>query len=96
MSKLNLASWPTLTFVLEGALGSDVTLQVAPQTYWQTNSPKAGYATLVLYTGDSPSILGLPLMNNYFTVFDRSVDKGLGVVGFATINTTSRNGLHQS
>jgi hypothetical protein len=85
MSKLNLAAWPALTFVLEGALGNDVTLQVAAHTYWQTNSPKAGYASLVLYTGDSPSILGLPLMNNYFTVFDRSVDKGLGVVSFAKI-----------
>jgi hypothetical protein len=85
MSKLNLADWPALTFVLEGALGTDVTLQVAAHTYWQTNSPKAGYASLVLYSGDSSSILGLPLMNNYFTVFDRSVDKGLGVVSFAKI-----------
>jgi len=86
MSKLNLAAWPTLTFILEGALGADVTLQVAPNTYWQTNSPKAGHATRVLYTQDSsPSILGLPLMNNYLTVFDRSVHKGFGVVSFAKI-----------
>ena len=85
MSKLKLADWPVLTFVLEGALGNDVTLEVTPQTYWQTNAPKAGHATLVFYTGDSQSILGLPLMNNYFTVFDRSVDKGLGVVSFARI-----------
>jgi hypothetical protein len=85
MSKLNLADWPVLTFVLEGALGSDVTLEVTPQTYWQTNAPNAGHATLVFDTGDSPSILGLPLMNNYFTVFDRSVHKGLGVVSFAKI-----------
>jgi len=85
MNQLNLAAWPTLNLVLEGALGADITLQVAPDTYWQTNSPKAGYASLVIFTGDSPSILGLPLMNNYFTVFDRSVDQGLGVVSFATI-----------
>jgi len=31
------------------------------------------------------SILGLPLLNNYFTIFDRSVDKGLGAIAFATI-----------
>jgi hypothetical protein len=85
MSKLDLSAWPPLTFVLEGALGSDVALQVAANTYWQTNSPKAGYATLVFYAGDSEAILGLPLMNNYFTVFDRSVDKGHGVVSFAKI-----------
>ena len=89
MSKLDLASWPTITFVLEGALGTDVKLDVTADTYWQLNSPKAGYATAVMY-GDNgqsggQSILGLPLMNNYFTVFDRSVDKGLGVISFAPI-----------
>jgi hypothetical protein len=30
------------------------------------------------------SILGLPLMNNYYTLFDRSVDPS-GVIRFATI-----------
>jgi hypothetical protein len=89
MSKLDLSVWPTLTFVLEGALGADVKLQVTPDTYWQTNSPKPGYATAVLSgdngQGKGQSILGLPLMNNYFTIFDRSVDKGLGVISFASI-----------
>jgi len=87
MSQLDLSAWPNITFVLEGALGTDVNLVVTPQTYWQTNSPKAGYATAVLFgdnnQGDGQSILGLPLMNNYFTIFDRSVNKGLGVVSFA-------------
>lgn len=85
MSKLKLDDWPVLTFVLEGALGHDVTLKVTPQTYWQTNAPKAGHASLAFGKEDDGSILGLPLMNNYFTVFDRSVDKGLGVVSFAKI-----------
>ncbi len=85
MSRLKLDDWPVLTFVLEGALGSDVTLEVTPQTYWQTNAPKAGHASLAFGKEDGPSILGLPLMNNYFTVFDRSVNKGRGVVSFARI-----------
>jgi hypothetical protein len=89
MSKLNLAALPTLTFVLEGALGSDVKLVIPPSNYWQTNAPKAGYATAVIFgdqgQGKGQSILGLPLMNSYFTVFDRSVDRGLGVVSFAPI-----------
>jgi hypothetical protein len=89
MSKLDLNEWPAITFVLEGALGKDVELEVAPETYWQTHTPKAGYAVAVL-SGDSgdgggQSILGLPLMNNYFTIFDRSVNKGRGVVSFAKI-----------
>jgi Eukaryotic aspartyl protease len=89
LSKLDLAAWPTLTFVLEGALGTDVNLEVTPETYWQTNAPKPGYATAVLFgdngQGGGQSILGLPLMNNYFTIFDRSVDKGLGAISFAPI-----------
>ncbi len=99
MSKLNLADWPTLTFVLEGALGTDVKLEVAPANYWQSNAPKAGYATAVLFgdngQGGGPSILGLPLMNGYFTIFDRSVDRGLGAIGFAPINgsDSTRSGV---
>jgi Eukaryotic aspartyl protease len=87
MSALNLSSWPTITFVLEGALGVDVKLEVTADAYWQTNSPRPGYASASIYgddgQGKGQSILGLPLMSNYFTVFDRSVEKGLGVVSFA-------------
>jgi hypothetical protein len=89
MSKLDLSDWPNITLVLEGALGPDVSLVMTPATYWQTNSPKQGFATAVISgdngQGGGQSILGLPLMNNYFTVFDRSVDRGLGVVSFAKI-----------
>jgi hypothetical protein len=89
MSKLDLSAWPTITFVLEGALGKDVELDITPNTYWQINSPKPGYAEAMISgdggDGQGSSILGLPLLNNYFTVFDRSVDKGLGVISFAKI-----------
>lgn len=89
MSGLDLASWPNLTFVLEGDSGSDVKLTVTPETYWQVNAPEKGYATAVLFgdggQGRGMSILGLPLMNNYFTIFDRSVDKGVGAIKFAPI-----------
>ena len=89
MSTLDLSVWPAVTFILEGALGTDVKLTVTPDTYWQTNAPKKGYASAALYgdngQGGGQSILGLPLMNNYFTIFDRSVDKGLGAISFAAI-----------
>jgi hypothetical protein len=82
--KLNLASWPTLKFVLEGSTG-DVTLEVWPQDYWQVNTGKVGYAMSALTVGDPGlAILGLPLMNPYFTVFDGEADNGRGVVKFAT------------
>jgi len=88
MEELNLSEWPTIVLVLEGALGEDVRLELTPDTYWQTNSPGLGLAAPAL--SGSPqmggqTILGLPLMNNYFTVFDRSTNRGKGVVSFAKI-----------
>jgi hypothetical protein len=89
VNSLKLANWPAITFVLEGDAGVDVKLTVTPDTYWQVNAPEKAYATAVLF-GDGgemkgQSILGLPLMNNYFTIFDRSVEHGLGAIKFAPI-----------
>ena len=66
-SALNLASWPNLTFVLQGDI-TDVTLQVTPQNYWQVNAPTVGAAMVAITPGqDGLAILGLPLMSNgYF------------------------------
>ncbi len=87
-SDINLAKWPTITFTLEGVDGVDVPLVVAPSTYWQFDSGTPGNAVfgIVNFGASAPSqsILGLPLLNNYFTVFDRSLDS-YGVVSFAKI-----------
>jgi hypothetical protein len=85
MGSLNRKLWPQLDFILEGVDG-DVRIEVSPQNYWQVNSPERGYATAPL-RGDGErlkgrSILGLPLMNGYFTIFDRSEDR-TGVVKFS-------------
>jgi Eukaryotic aspartyl protease len=88
-SKLDLAKWPVITFILGGLQGEDVRLDCSPDTYWQVNAPAPGQAVFQI-VGPGPqedqnqSILGLPLMNNYYTVFDRSEDKN-GVVLFAKI-----------
>ena len=87
-SDIDLAKWPTITFTLEGADGVDVPLTIAPSTYWQFDSGTPGNAIFAIgnfgATAPSQSILGLPLLNNYYTVFDRSLDS-YGVVGFAKI-----------
>lgn len=84
-SQLNLSQWPTISFTLVGDSGQDVTLSVSPQTYWQVDCPSAGQALFGITSGNLPqSILGLPLMNNYFCVFDRSTDP-YGVIRFAPI-----------
>ena len=83
MSDLQLDSWPTITFVLQGDSG-DVKLDVPPSNYWQVNSQQAGFAAAAISPG-TPGlvILGLPLMNGYFTLFDGEADGGQGVVKFA-------------
>jgi hypothetical protein len=84
MSSLNLASWPTISFVLEGDAG-DVKLDVPPSNYWQVNAQQAGSAAAAITVGQPGlAILGLPLMNGYFTIFDGEADGGKGVVKFAT------------
>jgi len=89
-SLLNLAEWPTITFNLTGANGGSVALVCSPQTYWQEDFPKPGQAAFQIAAAGSQdpvnqSILGLPLMNNYYTVFDRSQGAGSGIVRFASI-----------
>jgi hypothetical protein len=82
-SRVNLAQWPVLTFVLQGDTG-DIGIDVAPENYWQMDAWETGTAACGLWRGSGEqSILGLPLMNGYLTIFDCSVNHGLGVVRFA-------------
>jgi hypothetical protein len=85
-SSLNLSDWPDISFVMQGADGTDVTLTCAPSTYWQTNATSQGDAVFQINNGGSfpMSILGLPLFNNYYTVFDRTQNP-YGTINFAPI-----------
>jgi hypothetical protein len=87
-SNLNLGNWPDIKFVMQGADGSDVTLTCVPATYWQTDAYQAGYAAFQINNGGNfpMSILGLPLFNNYYTVFDRTQNP-YGTINFAPITT---------
>jgi hypothetical protein len=82
-ANLNLATWPTITFVMQGDDG-DVKLDVPPSNYWQLNTQQPGMAAAAITVGQPGlAILGLPLMNGYFTIFDGEADGGMGVVKFA-------------
>jgi len=82
---LGLDKWPEITFTLRGENDEPVPLQCSPATYWQADCPKAGQASFMIGTSGMPqSILGLPLMNNYYCVFDRTQDP-YGVIRFAAI-----------
>jgi hypothetical protein len=83
VADLKLDSWPTITFVMEGATG-DVSLKVAPSDYWQVNTEQVGAAMAAITSGEPGlAILGLPLMNGYFTIFDGEADGGRGAIKFA-------------
>jgi aspartyl protease len=83
-SSLQLANWPDIVFVLQGAT-ADVRLRVPPENYWQLDVERPGQSMAALTQGDpNLSILGLPLMNGYFTIFDGEADNGRGVIRFAT------------
>ncbi|MCW8864673.1 MAG: A1 family peptidase [Colwellia sp.] len=89
-SELNLAQWPDIifTFVSDIIDGKKKTVQLTctPQTYWQVNTPSFGKACFrflsQLPQWPNQSIIGLPLLNNYYVIFDRSVDT-TGVIKFA-------------
>jgi hypothetical protein len=84
-SSLDLESWPDITFTLRGQQNKPVALTCSPTTYWQADCPQAGQASFMIGTSGMPqSILGLPLMNNYYCVFDRTQDP-YGVIQFAPI-----------
>lgn len=86
MNELDIKSWPDLTFTFEGP-EEETSLILTPETYWQENNPAAGVAKCVLKSTGGPTvnILGLPLLNNHFTIFDRSASDGLGLIRFAAL-----------
>jgi hypothetical protein len=86
-AQLDLSQWPPVKFTLQGASGGNVTLTVPAQSYWQLDGAGPGSAVFAIENIGMPqSILGLPLMNNYYCVFDRSQD-AYGVIRFAPIKS---------
>jgi hypothetical protein len=84
VADLDLAAWPDIVFILQGEAGADIPLTVKASDYWQVDSPQAGQAKVAISPGiANMTILGLPLINGYFTIFDRSADGGGGVIRFA-------------
>ncbi|WP_390914062.1 pepsin-like aspartyl protease [Pseudosulfitobacter sp. SM2401] len=80
----DLDGWPDVTVELHGT-DAPVRLTIPPQNYWQLNAHEDGSASFTIFSFSAPFILGLPLLNGYYTVFDRSAADGLGVVKFASI-----------
>jgi len=90
IDQLNFEQWPDITFTFVGDIHNNVKqpvqLTCTPQTYWQLNTPCFGKACFrflsQLPKWPNQSIIGLPLLNNYYVIFDRSIDK-TGLIKFA-------------
>ena len=89
LDQLQLSDWPDILLKLRGSdcHQSDVILRVKSSEYWQLNAPTEGKAMFLLASQlagwASQSILGLPVMNNKYCIFDRAADNGMGVIKVA-------------
>ncbi|WP_028766357.1 hypothetical protein [Shewanella fidelis] len=63
-----------------------VSLHIKPEHYWQTNTPAKGKACFKILSQlagwPNQSLLGLPLLNEHYVIFDRSAHQ-TGVIHFA-------------
>lgn len=81
---LNLDSWPDIHFHFKGETDDCVTrLSCTPDNYWQLNALEKDRAWFMFMPEVSnipnKSIFGLPLISDYFCVFDREHDEN-GVI----------------
>ncbi|WP_223788221.1 pepsin-like aspartic protease [Marinicella meishanensis] len=85
LAQIDLAAWPSIYFVFDGAEEDEVELELKPKDYWQVHAPapnQASFQFTVLAGWPNQCILGLPLMASYFTIFDRAAQPH-GVIQFA-------------
>jgi hypothetical protein len=80
LNNLNLSEWPNIQFTFSGRKGRSDNLILTPYSYWQTHAPECNQASFKITTlpgWQAQTILGLPLMCEYYTIFDRQAgDKG--------------------
>ncbi|NVK22312.1 MAG: A1 family peptidase [Kangiellaceae bacterium] len=76
---LDLNQWPDVHFYFKGEQEDDITkVSCTPDNYWQINAMQAGRAWF-MFMNELPnipnmSIMGLPLISDYFVIFDREYD----------------------
>ena len=83
---IDVSQWPTLYFSFVGENGETVKLACPPYDYWQVNAPAFGLCSFKIipqltHFADQ-AIIGLPLLCNYYAVFDRA-EHQTGVVRLA-------------
>ena len=90
LASLTLSDWPTIRFILEDENGDEMVLELPPDAYWQIHAPEYNCASFKIFPlkhWPNQSILGLPLISQYYTIFDRSK----GVVGKGDDASSEKN-----
>ena len=74
LDTINLATWPEIKLFIQGQDDEEIAVSLSPDTYWQVHAPQKNQASFKLcWLPGWPNqiILGLPVLNNYYTIFDR-------------------------
>lgn len=94
MEKLNLEDWPELEFIFEASVDSkadEVSWICRPDDYWQVNAPEHGQASFKILSQlpgwPDQSIIGLPLLTDYYVVFAR-FENEFGDIKFAPVKNS--------
>lgn len=85
LAKVSLNQWPNICIEVDSPTGASSILTLTPQTYWQTHAPvfdQISFKITTLEGWPNQGILGLPLLNNYFTIFNRAAGQN-GQIEFA-------------
>ena len=85
---LDLTKWPDIHFYFLSPYGEKIRMSCTPDNYWQVNALEHGRAYFMimdqLKNWPDMSIMGLPLMSDYYCVFDREYDAN-GVIKVAKV-----------
>ncbi|NVJ60559.1 MAG: A1 family peptidase [Gammaproteobacteria bacterium] len=74
IDQVAIEKWPIIKFNLMGFNDETVTLELAPEHYWQLHAPEpnqASFQFIFLEKWPNQCILGLPLLVPHYTIFDR-------------------------
>jgi len=85
-SQLTLGDWPDIHFIFTGENQESIKLTCPASHYWQLNTPQHDKACFKLLSQlpnwPNQTLIGLPLITNYYTVFDRT-SGNTGAIHFA-------------
>ncbi len=94
LEKLNLEEWPEIEFVFEASVDSEsdeVSWICNADDYWQINAPEHGQGSFKILSQlpgwPDQSIIGLPLLTDYYVVFAR-FENEFGDIKFAPVKNT--------